>query len=139
MKRNMAIINIAGMVVLLIIAFYISNTYEYKLEVDVNKDGVKIKTLALGGYYSSVNTLEIYEKLSKRKVVEFLTKSEKSRMHTVTVRSGKNEFNDMYLDGYDNNYPSDNEYIFKSGVPYRVVVKWQTSSKETEFVIQNNK
>lgn len=127
------------MVVLLIIAFYISNTYEYKLEVDVNKDGVKIKTLALGGYYSSVNTLEIYEKLSKRKVVEFLTKSEKSRMHTVTVRSGKNEFNDMYLDGYDINYPSDNEYIFKSGVPYRVVVKWQTSSKETEFVIQNNK
>jgi len=135
----MAIINIAGMVVLLIIAFYISNTYEYKLEVDVNKDGVKIKTLALGGYYSSVNTLEIYEKLSKRKVVEFLTKSEKSRMHTVTVRSGKNEFNDMYLDGYDINFPSDNEYIFKSGVPYRVVVKWQTSSKETEFVIQNNK
>lgn len=138
MKRNTALINVAGMAALLVIAFYISNAYEYTLEVHVDRDGIKINTIALGGYYSSVKTLEIYETLSKRKVVAFVAKSEKSRMHTVTVRSGKNEFNDMYLDGYDINYPSEDEYIFKSGVPYRVVVKWQSSSKEAEFVIQNN-
>ena len=124
---------------MLVIAFYISNAYEYTLAAHVDRDGIKIKTLSLGEYYSSVKTLEIYEALSKKEVVAFVAKSEKSRMHTVTVRSGRNEFNDMYLDGYDISYPSEDEYIFKSEIPYRVVVKWQSSTKETEFVIPDNR
>ncbi len=129
---------IAG-VVLVIVApaiYYWNHLFEYELVLNEGGDGeVKIQTVTLGEYYTPVSVLTISEAKENRKVVELIAKSKKSRMHTLTLKYGINEFSDTYLEGYHISYNGNGPYAFQKGVSYRVSVNWSNHEGELTFVL----
>src|SRR5260370_23937700 len=94
-----------------------------KLIISTATQGVKIKRVWLGEYYSAVSKLVISEADSGLEVVKMLAKSGESRMHTISVHKGTNQFQDMYLDGYSISYPQGTPYVFKADCSYKVVAR----------------
>jgi len=108
------------------------------VHIEVGDNSVKIKTLTLGEYYTPVEYVEIFEVNNNKTVVTLKAIGDSSRMHTVTIKPGINEFNDMYLDGYMVSYPTPNIYEFKSNTIYGVNVKWTLSIESETFILQTN-
>jgi hypothetical protein len=112
------------------------------LLITTSDAGVSIQTLSLGEYCTPVSRLSIYDDQSGDQVVWLIAKNEDSRMHTVSVHTGVSAFDDRYLEGYSVSFRTDSPYAFRSGVRYRVVVRWGHFSSERTFVFpdsSNNK
>lgn len=95
-----------------------------ELTVTTKDEVVQIHTLTLGEYYTPILALQI-EEPGEGLVVEFTANSEKSMMHTVSITSGKNEFSDMYLNGY---IIKGRQYEFKNDTVYQVTATWNSRS-----------
>lgn len=106
------------------------------LIVDDSTEVVSIKTLVLGEYYSPVKEMIITDKKESKTVLKIKAKTEKSRMHTITITKGVNDFNNMYLDTYEIIYPESQAYAFKVGITYIVKVKWNILYSTDEFTIK---
>ena len=127
------------MAIISLAVFYVLYLFIPTLHTEKNSQNVQIKTLFLGEYYSSIEKLDIYEVKSNKIVVSFKAKNESARMHTVTIRLGRNKFDDMYLNDYIISYPTSNNYQFKVNTPYKVVAQWSLISKEVKFNLTHNK
>src|SRR5258708_4406274 len=101
-----------------------------KLIISPSTQGVKIKTVWLGEYYSPVSRLVISEADSGLEVVKMAAKSGESRMHTISLHTGTNQFQDNYLDGYSISFPQGTQYVFKADCSYKVVAMWKYLSSE---------
>jgi len=123
---------LSSSIVVLVVLGFSSYIFVPTLEAIPVGNSIQIKTLSLGEYYTSIETLEFYE--NNKKIITFKAINEKSKMHTVTVNTGFNTFKDMYLEGYKINYHGQSSYKFKNGITYRVKAKWSYFSKEVEFL-----
>ena len=79
--------------------------------------------------------LKIYELDTGKKVLALTAISAESRLHTVTLKEGLNEFGDMYLDGYLVKYQKPSAYECIANKKYKVKVKWGWHEKEKSFVL----
>lgn len=82
-------------------------------------EGVAIQTLWLGEYYTPVTQLVIRDVETGEDVVRLDARSDRAMMHTVSVHTGVNDFQDVYLEDYVVTYPAGRPYPFRAGVPYR--------------------
>lgn len=140
MKRlaKRSALSLTALTLTAVAVYYVLNIFEYSLLATVRDDGtVQIQTLSLGEYYTPVTSFEIYEFNTGNKVVTLVAKSENSRMHTVTLRTGVTHFNDVYLDDYVVNYVDGNHYSFIAGVSYTAKVRWGLFTKEVSFALPN--
>lgn len=132
------VLSVSVMAIIVVAVWYFVNVTECSLEASVKDDAaVQIQTLFLGEYYTPVTSLEIQESNTGNVILALVAKSEESRMHTVTLRKGENQFNDVYLDGYVVNYRGGSPYSFVSGKKYTVKVEWGLFTKEVDFVLPN--
>ncbi len=110
--------------------------FKSELIVDDSSSQVKIKTLFMGEYFSPVKELSISEKINKKVILKLIAKTNKSRMHTVTIDKGVNNFHGLYLDLYNQVYPDFSPYHFKKNITYIVNVKWSFLYATDEFIIK---
>ncbi len=106
-----------------------------KLIISTSTQGVKIQTVFLGEYCTPVSKLVISEADSGLQVVKMVAKSGESRMHTISLHKGTNQFQDMYLDGYSISFLQGTPYVFKADCSYKVVARWKYLSSERSFTL----
>ena len=100
-----------------------------------NENGIALHSLRLGEYYTPVQELTIVDERGSV-VARFVAKTEQSMMHTVTVAIGRNEFKDLYLDGYS---IEGIEYEFLVDVVYKAHVRWPSREAELRFSLKKKR
>ena len=123
------------LVIFSLVAYYVVYLFSYQLTITKKVGGVELHTLQLGEYFSPVEELRISDE-QNNSVVLFKANTEHPVMHTVTITTGVNEFNDMYLENYDIIYANEKPYIFLKGKSYKVLVKWSSSTERDSFTIK---
>lgn len=141
MKRNSkrAVLSIAAISIFLLAAWFYFRYSDYSVSVTIKDDGsVILHSLFLGEYYTPVTLFEVYESNTNNSVVKLKANTENSRIHSVTIREGVNQFRDMYLDGYIVEYKNNSPYYFKARKEYTAKFWYGDVTKEVIFVIPEN-
>lgn len=132
MRRKIILISIC--IIVFLPTIWLINIFSYKLTVISTINKIELQALSLGEYYTPVRRLRIFDE-SGNEVVKLMPKSEKAKMHTVTIKEGINLFNDMYLEDYNILYPKDTPYSFSKGHKYMAIISWPIRNKSVNFTI----